>query len=216
MNVYAINSEESAETIEIAVHDQIGPTYGVVPLPPARHPGDWRAIDLQDGRSFRSRYLSEPQQGRLVSLWGTKPREMETMLQQQDNCLVQFAYDADFDLDYGKDVSGDGLWKYRGNYGGWPPAHCGVIYLRGEVGRRKGTGNGICQINFASRVVEGSKSRPWHSFVTQVKGYSSEGNRDYGQDWVRVVVDSQVGQLGVMINDRSLGCYLNSGFEIML
>jgi hypothetical protein len=216
MNVYAINSEESAETIEVAVKEGADQAYGVVNLPRARQPGDWRAIDIDPSGNFKVRYLTDQPLGRLVSLWGTKPRETETMLQQQDNCLVQFAYDADFDLDYGKDVGGDGQWKYRGNYGGWPPAHCGVIYLRGEVGRRKGTGAGICQINFASRVVEGSKSRPWHSFVTQVKGYSSEGNRDYGQDWVRVVVDSQVRQLGVMINDRSLGCYLNSGFEIML
>jgi hypothetical protein len=216
VNVYAINSESSAETIEIVVKEGANAAYGVVNLPKARHPGDWRAIDIDNDGNFRTRYINDQPLGRLVSLWGTKPRETETMLQQQDNNIVQFAYDADFDQDYGRDVRGDGLWKYRGNYGGWPPAHCGVIYLRGEVGRQAGTGNGIAQINFASRVVEGNKGRPWHSFVTQVKGYSSQGNRDYGQDWVRVVIDSEVRQLGVMVNDRSLGLYLNSGFEIML
>jgi hypothetical protein len=218
MNVYAINSETDSELIEIAVKEAGQAAYGEVRLPAARRPGDWRAIYIKGDGTFVANYLEplEAPPGRLVSLWGTKPREMVSMLQQQDNALVQFYYDADFDADYNRDVNGDGRWYYRGNYGGWPPAYCSVIYLRGECGRRAGTGNGIAQINFASRVNEGTPDRPWHSFVTQAKGYSSAGNRDVGVDWMRVVVDSNVGQLGVKINDKSLGMYLNSGFEIML
>jgi hypothetical protein len=153
---------------------------------------------------------------RFVSAWGTEPHKTSLAQQQQDNAVVQFVGDYAYDLDYGVKVNGDGLWHYRGNHGGWPPAYTRAIRLRGEAGLKNGTTQKLGQINFASSCVEGTRSRGDMSFATQVKGPSSPGNCDTSQDWVRVVVDPAINALAVMINDQSLGLYLNSGYELAL
>jgi hypothetical protein len=218
MNIYARNSATTGGAVDIEVYGDDGFSLGgIVALPPARHPGDFRGIYVTQS-GLVSDYLSNPPlAGRLVSTWGTFPRQTENMQQQQDDRVIQFVADFDYDQDYGKDVRGDGKWRYRGNYGGWPSGYTRAIYLRGECGRRLETGSGIAQINFASTCIEGTTSRGSMSFVTQAKGYNSAGNRDYGLDWMRVVLDPvNNDRLAVMINDRSLGVYLNSGYELKL
>jgi hypothetical protein len=218
MNIYARNSATVGGGVDIEIKADTYDMAGTVVLPPARHAGDFRAIYATEN-GFSAGYLNEPSpvKGILVSAWGTMPRSTENMQQQQDDRVFQFVGDFDFDVDYGRDVKGDGKWRYRGNYGGWPSGHTRAIYLRGECGRQYGTGAGISQINFASTCIDGTTSRPSMSFVTQVKGYSSAGNRDAAQDWVRAVLDPvNNDRLAVMVNDRSLGVYLSSGYELRL
>jgi hypothetical protein len=185
---------------------------------PHRQHGQFHAIYCHHGFGYfvTPDFGPQPDHLRFVSAWGTKPRSTDLMAQRQDNNVVQFVGDYDFDFDYGVSVSGDGRWRYRGNSGGWPAKRCNVIYLRGECGRKANEGAGICQINFASRCTEGTSSTGSMSFRAQVKGYSTPGNRDAANDMVRVVIDPAINQLGVMINDRSIGLYLNSGFELIL
>jgi len=218
VNIYARNSERTPGAVQIEVSGDGYDLAGIIMLPPARQPGDFRGIyATPDGLEADYLYNRSVLGGRLVSVWGTHPRSTADMLQQQDDRVVQFGYDADFDEDYGKSVRGDGLWKYRGNYGGWPSGYTRAIYLRGECGRQQYTGAGISQINFASTCTEGTTGRPYLSWVTQAKGYSSENNRDVGVDWMRVVLDADRNdRLAVMVNNRSLGLYLNSGYELKL
>lgn len=186
-----------------------------VPIP-TRQAGQFHAIYYHNYEFFVTTDLGHmPPPFKLVSAWGTAPGETGLMHQQQDGALVEFAGDFEFDKDFGRPVEGNGKWAYRGNYGGWPQGLTRAIWVRGECGRRRGTGRGICQINFAARCNEGTNSRPSLSFPAQVKGESEEGNCNVSQT-IRVIHDPTVGQLGVMINDRSIGLYLNSGFELAI
>jgi hypothetical protein len=182
---------------------------------PDRRPGQFHAI-YWDGENFWvTPDLKRRDDMLLVSAWGTAPREMGLMQMQQDGPMFEFSGDFDFDQDYGQLRNGDGLWKYRGNYGGWPPGLARAIWVRGECGRRRGTGRGISQINFAARCEEGTNRRPSMSFPAQVKGESEEGNAN-AVATIRVIIDQTQNQLGVMINDRSIAIYLNSGFELAI
>jgi hypothetical protein len=213
VRIYAQNNDaDPSNKVDIEV-DGLRDT---VTIPP-RQPGQFHAIYYHPGVGYHvSDFGPQPDHLIFVSAWGTQPRSSAIMSQRQDNNVIQFTYDADFDSDYNRDVSGNGNWYYRGNSGGWPPVRCNVIYLRGECGRKSTAGAGIAQINFASRCIEYTNSTGSMSFRAQVKGYSRAGQRDVGIDMVRVVIDPAIGQLGVNINDNSIGMYLNSGFEVKI
>jgi hypothetical protein len=212
--IYAQNNDADPNNkVDISVNG----VFATVTIPP-RAQRQFHLIWFNDTtRAYGVTPLGQNIPGsRVVAAWGTQPNSSDLMFQRQDDNVVQIVGDYPFDQDYGNHTGGDGRWRYRGNYGGWPQGHCNVIYLRAECSRRSGQGAGIAQINFASRVEEGTTNRPSMSFVTQVKGYTPAGGRDVSADMLRVVIDPNVGQLGVMINSDSGGLYLNSGFELRL
>jgi hypothetical protein len=244
MSIYAINSDGDPYVIDYEVYNEplgsgnVPELVAQIRIPQKEKEGQFHIVHLFvdeiTGRPWTEVLPHGVQPtikgpniwSKVIGAWGTKPRTTEIMVQQQDNHLVQFHYDADFDFDYsggrpapsndpdGRYAKGDDRWRIRGNYGGWPQGLCRAIYLRAETGRKSTEGRGLAQINFASRADEARNDTGYKSFRSQGKGETEPGNLNSSTDMLRVVIDPKTGGLPVRVNGRSLGLYLHHGFEL--
>jgi hypothetical protein len=196
MGIYARNHEPNInDEFEVRIrHEFVGgllvPSIDKVITVPARKRGDfywywlvanaphrqrsWMADDA-DVIALPARETPPHECRRILGAWGTEPDNSELVRQVQTDRIVQYrgGYTFDPDLDPKGGFGTDGKWIRRSAHGGFPPGLCAAVYFRPEALRIRG--NGLAQINIASRTYEGTTNDHSMSFRAQAKGHTAEG-----------------------------------------